>query len=118
MPGCLDPRCADLRRRDMAGDFSGPDAGKVQTIADLARELGLLRARAARGTYKARVSLEALANRIGEPRSTVHAYVSGKHLPPATVLDRIVIALGATPAEQSQWSEAWFRVAGGSPASR
>ena len=96
----------------MADELAGPEAARVHTIADLARELGLLRARAARGTYKARVSLEALAGRIGEPRSTVHAYVSGKHLPPATVLDRIVIALGATPAEQRQWSEAWFRVSG------
>lgn len=102
----------------MAGEFSGPDAAKVHTIADLARELGLLRARAALGTYKARVSLEALAGRIGEPRSTVHAYVSGKHLPPSTVLDRIVIALGATPDEQRQWGEAWFRVAGSQESTR
>jgi hypothetical protein len=26
-------------------------------------------------------------------------------------MDQIVIALGATPAEQANWSEAWFRVA-------
>jgi tetratricopeptide (TPR) repeat protein len=41
----------------------------------------------------------------------VHVYLTGKHLPAATVLDRIVIALGATADEQRQWSEAWFRVA-------
>ncbi|MEQ4717507.1 tetratricopeptide repeat protein [Nonomuraea sp. B19D2] len=45
------------------------------------------------------------------PRSTVHAYVSGKILAPVELLDRIVIALGATPAEQAVWSEAWFRIA-------
>ncbi len=93
-------------------ELSGPDASRVHTIVDLARELGLLRARAAGGTYKARVSLADLAGRVGEPRSTVHAYVTGKHLPPAAVLDRIVIALGANAQEQRQWSDAWFRVTG------
>lgn len=94
----------------MAADPSGPDPTRVHTVADLARELGLLRARAADGTRKTRVSITELAGRVGEPRSTVHAYVSGKHLPAATVLDRIVIVLGATAAEQREWSEAWFRV--------
>jgi tetratricopeptide (TPR) repeat protein/transcriptional regulator with XRE-family HTH domain len=93
-------------------ELSGPDPERVFTIVDLARELGLLRARAAGGTYKARISLAELAARVGEPRSTVHAYVTGRHLPPAAVLDRIVIALGASPREQRQWSEAWFRVTG------
>lgn len=77
---------------------------------DLVRELGLLRARAAAGTSRTRVSLAALAHRAGIPRSTVHAYLTGKHLPPSDVLDRIVIELGATPAEQREWSEAWFRL--------
>jgi tetratricopeptide (TPR) repeat protein/transcriptional regulator with XRE-family HTH domain len=94
----------------MATPQSGPDAAKVCTIADLVRELDLLRARAAHGRHQARVSLTELASLVGVPRSTVHAYVTGRHLPPATVLDRIVIALGATPPEQRQWSEAWFRV--------
>jgi hypothetical protein len=40
----------------------------------------------------------------------VHAYLTGKHLPPSDVLDRIVIALGATPVEQRCWGEAWFRL--------
>lgn len=89
----------------------GPDPARVRDRADLARELDLLRARAACGTRKTRVSLSELAVRIGEPRSTVHAYVAGRHLPASDVLDRIVIALGATPAEQQAWNEAWFRVA-------
>jgi tetratricopeptide (TPR) repeat protein len=95
----------------MAAEAPGPDATRVHTVADLVKELGLLRARAAGGTRKTRVSLAELAGRVGEPRSTVHVYLTGKHLPASTVLDRIVIALGATPAEQRQWNEAWFRVA-------
>jgi transcriptional regulator with XRE-family HTH domain len=88
----------------------GPDPTRVATRADLAHELALLRVRAAAGTPHVRVSLTELARRVGVPRSTVHAYLSGKHLPPSDVLDRIVIALGATPREQRLWSEAWYRV--------
>ena len=90
--------------------LSGPDPARVVNLDDLAREFGLLRSRAARGTRSARVSLEDLAHRVGEPRSTIHAYLSGKRLAPSEVLDRIVIALGATPAEQRGWAEAWYRV--------
>jgi DNA polymerase III delta prime subunit len=32
------------------------------------------------------------------------------------VLDRIVVALGASPAEQREWNEAWYRVPAGKPA--
>jgi tetratricopeptide (TPR) repeat protein len=83
----------------------------VTSLSDLARELDVLRCRAARGTRKAKVSLSDLAGRVDLPLSTVHAYVSGKTLAPIEVLDRMVIALDATPVEQSRWSEAWFRVA-------
>jgi hypothetical protein len=89
---------------------SGPDPARVRSLDDLARELGLLRSRAARGTRSARVSLEELAARVGEPRSTIHAYISGKRLAPTQILDRIVIALGTTSAEQREWAEAWYRV--------
>lgn len=92
---------------------SGPDPQRVHDLVDLARELDLLRARAARGSRRRRIGLDALAARVDVPRSTVHAYATGKHLPPADVLDGIVIALGATSAEQRQWSEAWFRVSAG-----
>ncbi|MCS7479263.1 tetratricopeptide repeat protein [Umezawaea endophytica] len=92
----------------------GPDPGSVETSADLVRELDLLRVRAAAGSRKARVTLEDLAARVALPRSTVHAYVSGVTTAPADVLDRVVIALGASPAEQAAWSEAWFRVVRGS----
>jgi len=82
----------------------------VVDLGDLARELGLLRSRAAHGTRSARISLEELATRVGEPKSTIHSYLSGKRLAPAQVLDRMVIALGTTPAEQREWAEAWYRV--------
>ncbi|MEO6081588.1 MAG: tetratricopeptide repeat protein [Umezawaea sp.] len=85
----------------------------METAADLARELDLLRVRAAVGSRKARVTLDELAGRVGLPRSTVHAYVTGVTIAPADVLDRVVIALGASPAEQAAWSEAWFRAVRG-----
>lgn len=95
---------------DSQGSASGPDPARITTLTDLARELGLLRSRAARGTRSARVSLEDLAGRMGEPRSTIHAYLTGRRLAPAEVLDRMVIALGASSPEQREWAEAWYRV--------
>lgn len=89
--------------------MAGPDPRKVRTLAELSRELELLRARAARGSHKKKISLAELAKRVGEPRSTVHSYVTGRYLTPPDVLDRIVTALGATPAELREWGEAWFR---------
>jgi hypothetical protein len=91
---------------------TGPDPDAVSMLSELARELDQLRCRAARGTGKARVSLSDLAHQVGIPRSTVHTYVSGRTLPPVEALDRIVIALGASPSEQARWADAWFRVAG------
>ncbi|HEX6356409.1 ATP-binding protein [Actinophytocola sp.] len=90
---------------------AGPDPRRVTDLDALARELDLLRRRAATGTRKGRISLTDLATRVGLPRSTVHTYVTAATLPAADVLDRIVIALGASPAEQAQWSEVWYRVA-------
>jgi hypothetical protein len=49
------------------------------------------------------------------PRSTLHRYITGQTLVPSEVLDRIVIALGAGPAEQRAWNEAWYRVHAGAP---
>jgi hypothetical protein len=88
----------------------GPDPARIVSLEDLARELGLLRFRAARGTRSAKVSLQDLADRVVEPKSTIHSYLTGKRLAPAQVLDRMVIALGATSAEQREWAEAWYRV--------
>jgi tetratricopeptide (TPR) repeat protein len=90
----------------------GPDPRRVTDLHELAHELDLLRRRAAGGTRKGRVSLADLAARVNLPRSTVHTYVTATTFCPADALDRIVIALGASPAEQAQWGEAWYRVAG------
>lgn len=87
------------------------DPRRVRTLADLSRALELLRARAARGSHKTKISIAELARRVAEPRSTVHSYVTGRLLAPADVLDRMVTALGATSAELREWGEAWFRVA-------
>jgi hypothetical protein len=89
---------------------TGPDPRRVHTLTELSRELELLRARAARGTHKTKVSLADLATRVAEPRSTIHSYVTGRYLAPPEILDRIVAALGASPAETREWAEAWFRV--------
>lgn len=97
----------------MGAPGRGPAPDRADTLEALGRELDLLRCRAAKGSRKPRVSLTELARRIAVPRSTVHTYVSGRALAPADVLDRIVIALGASPAEQAKWAEAWFRVAAG-----
>lgn len=93
---------------------AGPNPRRIERLEDLVRELGLLSARAARGTGRPRVSLAELTRRLGLPassKSSVHSYVTGKTLAPAEVLDAIVIALGAANEEQRAWAEAWFRVA-------
>jgi transcriptional regulator with XRE-family HTH domain len=95
---------------DVLVGIAGPDPTRVATLDDLVRELNLLRSRAARGTRSARISLEELAARVDEPKSTIHAYLTGRRLAPAQLLDRMVIALGTTPAEQREWAEAWYRV--------
>lgn len=97
----------------------GPDPSLVTGLAELARQFDLLRARAARGSGRPRVSLAELTRRLGLPptsKSTVHSYVTGRTLVPAEMLDRMVIALGATVAEQRDWAEAWYRLS--SPARR
>ena len=98
--------------RRMGSDVGGPDPARIADVTGFVREVDLLRRLAARGTGKARVSLADLARLVDVPRSTVHAYVSGKIHPPSDVFDRIVIALGVPRAEWGSWNEAWFRVAG------
>ena len=92
---------------------TGPDPAHVTDLTELATQFDLLRVRAARGSGRPKVSLAELTRRLGLPptsKSTVHSYVTGKTLAPAEVLDRIVIALGASPAEQRAWAEAWYRI--------
>lgn len=89
----------------------GGDPGRVRTRVDLVRELEVLRGNSARGSGRARVSLADLAKRVDVPRSTLHTYLNGQSLVPAEVLDRAVIALGGSGADQKAWAEAWDRVA-------
>lgn len=95
----------------MSGEVSGPEPTRIVDVGSFVREVDLLRRLAARGTGKARVSLAELARSVDVPRSTVHAYVSGKIHPPSDVFDRIVIALRVPRAAWGSWNEAWFRVA-------
>src|SRR4051812_30518983 len=96
------------------GDGAGPpDPTSVHDLESLARELERLRVRAARGSVAVRVPLSAIAKSIGispTRKSTLSNYLAGKTLPPSDLLDQIIIALGSTPDEQRQWSEAWYRV--------
>lgn len=88
---------------------NGPDPRRVADLTSLVRELDLLRIRAAHGTRKTRVSIDDLHRKLADiPRSTLANYLSGRHFPPADLLDRIVIVLGASSVEQRAWSEAWF----------
>ncbi|MFC0430696.1 helix-turn-helix transcriptional regulator [Kutzneria buriramensis] len=89
---------------------TGPDPRRIRRQPELARELDLLRIRAAAGTRKAKVTVHDLAQLAGLPRSTLHSYLTGQTLVPSAVLDRIVIALGASKTEQREWSEAWYRL--------
>jgi tetratricopeptide (TPR) repeat protein len=89
---------------------AGPDPRRAADLTGLVRELNLLRRQAAVGTGKAKVGLDELTRRVGLPRSTLHTYLTGRTVPPAEVLDKIVIALGGTATEQRAWAEAWFRV--------
>nr|WP_323747311.1 tetratricopeptide repeat protein [Catenulispora pinisilvae] len=78
-----------------------------QTKTELLNELGRWRKRAARGTGRARVSLRELSAAAGIPRSTLSDYLSGATLMPPDMLDAVVLALGATPAQARQWADAW-----------
>ncbi|WP_018349408.1 ATP-binding protein [Longispora albida] len=82
----------------------------ARTRQELLAELGRLRVRAARGTGRAQVSLRDLARATGVPRSSLSQYLNGQALMPGDVLDAVVLALGATPAEAREWAEAWEHV--------
>lgn len=87
-----------------------PDPDGVHDLAGLAVEIDRLRRWAARGSGKSRLSLLDITRMLEVPRSTLHNYLTGKTLPPADILDALVIALGADAGEQRAWAEAWHRV--------
>jgi tetratricopeptide (TPR) repeat protein len=93
--------------------------GRLATWPELLAELDHWRVLAARGTGKARLSLQDVARASGVPRSTLATYLSGASVLPADALDAIVLALGAGPAEARAWAAAWERAveaAAGPPA--
>ncbi len=82
---------------------------EISSVADVLTELNRWRVRAARGTGKARLSLQDLSAATGIARSSLSNYLNGTTLIPGDVLDSLVLALGATPQEARQWAEAWER---------
>jgi Helix-turn-helix len=88
-----------------------PDPERIGNLADFVLHLDRLRRRAARGTVRQRVGLDALARQAGIPRSTLHTYLAGLALPPADRLDRMVLALGCPPSEAREWAQARDRIA-------
>ena len=94
----------------------GTNPSAIRTPADLVEQLGVLRRARARGTGKAKVSLDDLASGAGIPRSTVHSYLSGRVIPPADALDAILIAMGVGGSELGAWADALERVRAGKSA--
>lgn len=70
-------------------------------------ELDQWRIRAARGTGKARLSLQDIASASGVPRSSLASYLSGATLMPGDALHAVMLALGATAAQARQWVTEW-----------
>ena len=91
------------------GCGGGGRVDRRRTRNDLLNELERWRARAARGTGRARVSLRELSAATGVPRSSLSNYLSGATLMPPDALDAVVLALGATPEQAKEWADAWER---------
>jgi hypothetical protein len=92
-----------------SADVPRPDL--VSNHADFVLQLDRLRRRAAHGSSRARLGLDALTVRSGIARSSVHTYLSGKALPSADRLDRLVLAMGCSRTEVREWAQARDRVA-------
>ncbi|GAB3076738.1 hypothetical protein GCM10027186_36810 [Micromonospora schwarzwaldensis] len=75
-------------------------------------ELNRLRVRAARARGKARLSLQDLESATGVPKSSLSNYLNGRTPMPLDVLDRLLLALGVSPAEAGVWATRWERITG------
>ncbi|MFB9890935.1 tetratricopeptide repeat protein [Planobispora takensis] len=96
--------------RQQHGDVRAMERlGDRPSLNDLLAELDRWRVRAARGRGKTRLSLQDLAGATGVPRSSLANYLSGATVMPLDVLDAVVLALGADPAEARSWTAAWER---------
>jgi O-acetyl-ADP-ribose deacetylase (regulator of RNase III) len=82
----------------------------IDTLADLARELGKLRRRAAR-PGQLQLSVRDIAARTGRAASTLDPYLRGKRLCPADTYEDILRALGVGNAQLRPWLDAWERLA-------
>jgi tetratricopeptide (TPR) repeat protein len=82
---------------------------EVSTMPDLLAELNRWRIKSARGSGKARLSLQDLSTATGVARSSLSNYLSGATLIPCDVLDSLVLAMGAGPVESRLWAQAWER---------
>jgi len=91
---------------------------QIFSAEDLTLHLDRLRRSAAAGKPQRRIGLDQLARATGIPRSTLHTYLSGATLPPASALDRLVIALGCSDEEVRAWATAWDRVTDAAHGSR
>src|SRR5215475_15828754 len=89
----------------MADDRAYPDPGRIATQADFGDELRALRERAA-------LRIRDVARASGVPVSTTGDYFSGRHLPAAQQLVRILEACGETDLTRiARWQDAlnWVR---------
>src|SRR5215468_4454987 len=88
----------------MADDRAYPDPGRIATQADFGDELRALRERAA-------LRIRDVARASGIPVSTTGDYFSGRHLPAAQQLVRILEACGETDLTRiARWQDALNRV--------
>src|SRR3954469_16681384 len=99
--------CAMRQQHSDARDMKR--LGDRPSLNKLLAELDRWRVRAAKGRGKARLSLQDLASATGVPRSSLSSYLSGATVMPVDVLDAVVVALGADPAEARSWTAAWER---------
>ena len=93
----------------MAG-HGDADPGRIQTSADLIRELDVLRRRAA-GPGQVRLSVREIAKRSGKAPSTLDLYLRGQRLCPEDTFEEVLRALGVRNDQLGPWLDAWERVA-------
>jgi WD40 repeat protein/transcriptional regulator with XRE-family HTH domain len=85
-------------------DESRPDPTRIESAADLARELTLLRERAG-------LTVREVQRRSGIVHSTLGGYFSGRHRPPLDRLELVLAACGVVdPDELAAWRDALLRV--------
>jgi O-acetyl-ADP-ribose deacetylase (regulator of RNase III) len=87
-----------------------PDPGGIDDLDSLRQAFTALRRRNAR-PGQIQLSVRDLAVRTGRPASTLHPYLTGTRLCPATVFEEILRALNVAPTHMRPWLDAWDRLA-------